>query len=196
MLRRRDRSVDELASELGVTDNAIRAQLHSLERDGIVHQTGNRHEGKVGKPATTYGITPNSESLFSTAYAPVLVALVSALRAHLTDQELERVFQEAGRRLIPEAAKPPANHQQLESRVRDATEMLGSLGAELDLELVDSGFALKGHACPLSAVVRDDPRACQMVEQLIRRVTGGEVQVCCDHSGTPKCCFRVAGVRI
>lgn len=193
MLRRRDRSVDELASELGVTDNAVRAQLHTLERDGIVHQTGTRYEGKVGKPATTYGITPDSESLFSTAYAPVLVALVSALREHLSDEELEAVFQDVGRRLVPETATPPDNHEQLETRVREATDMLGSLGAELDLELVEGGFSLNGHACPLSALVRNDPRACQMVQQLLCRVTGADVEVCCNHSGTPKCCFRVAG---
>lgn len=196
MLRRRDRSVDELATELGVTDNAIRAQLQTLEREGVVHQTGTRYAGKVGKPATTYGITPESETLFSTAYAPVLVALVAALREHLSGDELDAVFQDVGRRLVPETATPASNRQQLQARVEEASELLGALGAELDVEATESGFALKGHACPLAAVVRSDPRACQMVQQLLHRVTGGDVQLCCDHSATPKCCFaveRIAG---
>jgi predicted ArsR family transcriptional regulator len=191
MLRRRDRSVDELATELGVTDNAVRAQLQALERDGVVHQTGTRYAGKVGKPATTYGITPESETLFSTAYAPVLVALVGALREHLSGDELDAVFQDVGRRLVPETAAPAANRQQLQTRVEKASELLGALGAELDVEPTATGFALNGHACPLAAVVRSDPRACQMVQQLICRVTGADVHVCCDHSGTPKCGFAI-----
>jgi predicted ArsR family transcriptional regulator len=191
MLRRRDRSVDELATELGVTDNAVRAQLQALERDGVVHQTGTRYAGKVGKPATTYGITLESETLFSTAYAPVLVALVATLREHLSGDELEEVFQDVGRRLVPETAAPATNPQQLQTRVEQASELLGGLGAELDVEATATGFALNGHACPLAAVVRSDPRACQMVQQLICRVTGADVHMCCDHSGTPKCGFAI-----
>ena len=38
LLRRALRTVDELAGELGLTDNAIRAHLAALERDGLVTQ--------------------------------------------------------------------------------------------------------------------------------------------------------------
>ena len=36
LLRRSARTVDELAHELGLTDNAVRAHLATLERDGLV----------------------------------------------------------------------------------------------------------------------------------------------------------------
>jgi predicted ArsR family transcriptional regulator len=45
LLRRREHTV----VELGVTDNAIRAQLTGLERDGLVEQRGVRRG--AGKPS-------------------------------------------------------------------------------------------------------------------------------------------------
>ena len=42
LLRRGPRTVEELARELDLTDNAIRAHLATLERDGLVTQAGLR----------------------------------------------------------------------------------------------------------------------------------------------------------
>jgi predicted ArsR family transcriptional regulator len=41
-LRRESRTVEDLRKMLGITDNAVRAHLAALERDGIVHQTATR----------------------------------------------------------------------------------------------------------------------------------------------------------
>src|SRR3712207_8581849 len=40
LLRRGTRTVEELAAALGLTDNAVRAHLAALERDGLVRQAG------------------------------------------------------------------------------------------------------------------------------------------------------------
>ena len=77
MLRRGWRSVDELASALGLTDNAVRAHIATLERDGVVASLGARRDGTVGKPATLYGVAEGAETLFSSAYAPALSAFVA-----------------------------------------------------------------------------------------------------------------------
>ena len=56
LLRRGERSVEELATALDLTDNAVRAQLTQLEHDGVVRVVGTRRDGTVGKPATLYGV--------------------------------------------------------------------------------------------------------------------------------------------
>jgi predicted ArsR family transcriptional regulator len=40
LLRRAGLTVDELAQEVGLTNNGVRAHLATLERDGIVRQSG------------------------------------------------------------------------------------------------------------------------------------------------------------
>jgi len=194
-LRRGERSVEELAAELGVTDNAVRAHLETLEREGVVHQARVRHTGAVGKPATIYAIRPEAEASFSTAYAPVLGALVASLGERMSAKELEQLFREVGQRLAEEArSAQPQQPKALEARVRAAAAILTSLGAELEVERSGTGFLLRGHACPLSSAVRAEPGVCGAVEELVAGVTGAPVRECCERdpaTGTTRCRFEV-----
>jgi predicted ArsR family transcriptional regulator len=192
LLRRNERSVEELAAELGVTDNAVRAQLQSLERDGVVHQSGIRREGTVGKPPTMFAIAPSAEPLFSSAYAPVLKALVASLETRLDTEQLDDVFREVGRRLAEtiEIGDSEASNEP-EARARAAAAVLTALGAEIDVERSGNGYVLRGHACPLSEAVRAQPKVCHAIEELVAGVTGTTVRECCDRVGRTKCCFEV-----
>ena len=60
LLRRASRTVDELAQALGLTDNAVRAHLATLERDGFVKQRGVRRGSS--KPAYVYDLAPEDAS--------------------------------------------------------------------------------------------------------------------------------------
>lgn len=190
LLRRGERAVDELAVELGVTDNAVRPHLDLLEREGIVTQARVRRDGAVGKPATLYAIAPDADAKLSAAYAPVLTALVSALRDRMSRRELDAVYRDAGRRLA--ASEGPSGARGFETRVRRAAELLASLGAELDVARDADGFTLQGHACPLSDAVRADPSVCQAIGELVAGVTGDSVRECCIHDGaSPKCRLEI-----
>src|SRR6266699_6463619 len=95
LLRRTSRTVEELAQALDLTDNAVRAQLATLERDGLVHQHGKRRSSS--KPASVYDLTPAAEELFSKAYGPVLRQLLDELneRFHfLSGHALVQLVQE------------------------------------------------------------------------------------------------------
>jgi predicted ArsR family transcriptional regulator len=192
LLRRGERSVEELASELAVTDNAVRAQLQALERHGVVHPARVRREGAVGKPATMYAIAQQAEPLFSSAYAPLLKALLASLEERLDSRELDAIFRDAGRRLAEELSiGDSVAPKQLEARVRSAAAVLSSLGAEIDVERAPGGYLLCGHACPLSAAVLSQPKVCHAVEELVAGITGGSVHECCDRDAHAKCRFEV-----
>ncbi len=74
LLRRADCTVDRLAAELGVTDNAIRPHLEALDTAGLVTRADVLRKG-VGKPANVYALTAAGDESFAKAYAPVLGAL-------------------------------------------------------------------------------------------------------------------------
>ena len=48
LLRQSAKTVDELARELGLTDNAVRLHLGTLEKDGVVRAGSVRRGGGVG----------------------------------------------------------------------------------------------------------------------------------------------------
>lgn len=187
LLRRGASTVEELAGELGVTDNAVRTHLQLLEREGVVIATGSRRGPGAGKPAVTYEIAPAAEPSLSSAYALVLAALLQTLAERTSPDELDELLREVGRRLRPVAPKTGS----LDTRVRAAGAVLSSLGAEIDVERTPDGFLLRGHACPLAAVVRGHPNACQAVEELVAGMVGAPVTERCDRSAAPRCRFEV-----
>jgi predicted ArsR family transcriptional regulator len=195
LLRRGERTVEELARALDLTDNAVRAHLATLERDGVIHQARQRHTGGAGKPSTVYAIAPTAEPLFSSAHAPLLRALLESLERKLSDAELDALFRDVGRRLAGATTEKGRPTKSLESRVNDAARLLTSLGAEIDVERTPDTFVLCGHACPLSDAVRAQPRVCHAVTQLVSETAGVTVKECCQRSTEPggpvRCCFEV-----
>jgi predicted ArsR family transcriptional regulator len=190
LLRRQERTVDELAAELDVTDNAVRAHLELLEHEGVVTQTHVRRTGSVGKPATVYAIAPGADALLSAAYAPVLAALTATLAERMDAADLDALYRAVGKRLTgTQSTKKP---ERLESRVRNAAALLAELGAEVDVIKSKGGFTIQGHACPLAAAVRADPSVCQSIRELVSGVTGESVRECCDRGEAgPKCRLEI-----
>jgi predicted ArsR family transcriptional regulator len=186
ILRRGWRTVDEIAATLGLTDNAVRAHLASLERDGVVATAGERRDGSVGKPATLYGVADEATTLFSSAYPPALSALVAELGSRYPS-DLESILRATGRRLARPATGTFAE------RVGDAVALLTDLGADADLVKTESGYAIQGHGCALAEAVSTCSETCCMLEELLAHVTGGEVREQCDRGQyPPRCAFLIS----
>jgi predicted ArsR family transcriptional regulator len=188
-LRRGPSAVEELARGLGLTDNAIRAHLATLERDGLVRQAGTRRGPGAGKPAIIYELAPDAEVGLSRAYAPVLTALLEELTGRLPPEQTEAVLLAVGRRLGTGA--PRRKNGTLKERVQDAVAMLNELGGDASVESDPSGLRIRGCGCPLSAAVARRPEACRAVEGLLSEVLGVPVVQCCEHGPRPRCCFTI-----
>lgn len=188
LLRRASRTVEELARELSLTDNAVRAHLATLERDGLARQGGVRRGG--GKPAYTYNLTPEAERLFPKAYGAVLHQLLDALAERLAPEEVEAMLRAVGRRLAAGRAAPTGN---LRPRLEAAVETLNELGGLAELEERDGTFVIRGYSCPLAAAVPGHPEVCRLAETLLTEVTGAPVRECCDRGEPLRCCFAVPG---
>lgn len=190
LLRRGRRTVEELAAALGLTDNAVRAQLQTLQREGVARAAEVRRDGAVGKPAVLYDVEPAAEPTLSTAYAPLAAALLAELRGRATPDELETLLRATGRRLA-EGLETRPDAVDAESRSRAACDLLVSLGAEADLERAGDGFLIRGYGCPLSAAVRESPNVCAAVEELVGAVAGAPTHERCDRSERPRCRFEI-----
>ena len=189
LLRRGRRTVEELARALGLTDNAVRNHLATLERDGLVRQDGVRRGPGAGKPAVLYELQPEAEPLFSRAYAPVLSTMLDVLVAELPPDRAAELLQQVGRRLA--AATGGRASGSLDDRVRAAAAVLTSLGGEVDVVAEDGALRLRGWACPLSVAVAQRPELCRAVETLVTEIAGAPARECCEHGARPRCCFSI-----
>jgi predicted ArsR family transcriptional regulator len=192
LLRRSERTVEELARALGLTDNGVRAHLAVLERDGIVRQRGSvRRSSGGGKPAYVYELTQEAEDLFPKAYEPALRRLLDVLSERLGSEESEVLLRSVGRRLAEEHSMRADGTDGARARLESAVEVLNELGGLAELEERDGALIIRGYSCPLARVTPDHPEVCRMAETLITEVAGVPVYERCDRGDRPRCCFEV-----
>ena len=187
LLRRGEATVNELAEALDLTDNAVRAHLTTLERDGLVRQSGKRPG--VRKPETLYILTSEAEQLFPKAYHLLLNQLLTVLGRRLSPDEIEAILREVGQNLAADPSAP--KERGLRARAEKALQVLKSLGGLAEIQETSEGLVIRGFSCPLAASVKEHPEICQLAEALLTDIIGSPVQETCDRNGTPRCIFQV-----
>lgn len=187
LLRREPRTIEELAREVGVTNNAVRGHLAVLERDGLVAQTGLRRGG--GKPAYVYELTADAERLFPKAMGAVLAELLHVLSEQLDGAELEAALRDTGRRLA--ANRGGRRDVALLHRVRAAVQALVDLGGSAQFEKHDGRYTVQGLDCPFQEVVTEHPQVCFLAEALVEEMVAADVRQRCQRKPTPRCLFEI-----
>lgn len=188
LLREGSSTVNELASKLELTDNAVRAHLLSLERDGLIRQSGVQRGPR--KPHFTYESTAEAERLFPKAYDALLNQLITELKGRLPPAALEDVLREVGRSLAARhsSGKTPAD---LEGRVQSALGVLKAIGGSPSVEREDGRLVIRSGGCPLSVAVVEHPEVCELAEALVAEIVGLPVKERCDRGESPRCRFEV-----
>ena len=186
LLQREPRTVDEIATALQITDNAVRAHIMSLERDGLVTRRGSRPTGT--RPAYAYALTPDALRGLSDASRPVLSGLLGVLGERLPQKELESVLSEVGRRLAEVRGRTTGS---IRARAEVAADALRDLGGVVDIEEANGKIILRGLYCPLGDVVSAHPITCNAAESMIAEIVQAPVLGCCEHGTPSRCKFEI-----
>jgi predicted ArsR family transcriptional regulator len=187
LLRGGTSTVEELAERLELTDNAVRAHLITLERDGLVQQSGVRRGAR--KPHFTYSLTSEAEKLFPKAYDALLNQLIAVLKTRLDEQELEAVLREVGRGIA--ANTPTGQQDDLGSRVQTALKVLAAIGGAAEAEQLEDKFIIRSSGCPLAAAVSVHPEVCRLAQALISEIVKTPAREFCDRESAPRCRFEI-----
>jgi predicted ArsR family transcriptional regulator len=182
------KTVNELSKELGLTDNAVRAHLLSLERDGLIKQSGIQRGTR--KPHFSYQLTEEAEHLFPKAYDAILNQLIAALKGRLSPTTLKEILKEVGLSLAGSQGTARKS-ENLETRAARALSALEAIGGSAHIEKENGKFYIRSESCPLAAAVAEHPEVCGLAENLISEIIGMEVRERCDRDGTPRCRFEV-----
>ena len=187
LLRQSTLTANEIATRLGLTHNAIRGHLSTLQREGLVREAG--WQRGASRPAVTYEIVPEAEAIFSKAYIPFVAHLVRVLRERVQQAELDEMMHLVGRRL---ASEWPRLSGDLPNRVQAASALLEDLGALNEVEQLNGGYVIRGYGCLLAAAIHGRPEVCRAIESLLAELLETPVRECCERGERPRCCFEVA----
>jgi predicted ArsR family transcriptional regulator len=188
LLRTRDRTVNELAEDLHLTDNAVRAHLASLERDRLVAQSG--FKPGIRKPHTTYALGPEAEQLFPKAYGRLVSLLMSIFSRQVEPKNLRAGMRIAGRKVAQEHLSGLQGKTR-QQRIDAALGILKELGGAASFREENGKHFVYGNGCPISAATANHPEACLLAESLLTEIIGSPVKEHCIRGPTPSCRFEV-----
>ncbi len=189
LLRQGVDTVEELAKQLGLTNNAVRAHLATLERDGLVERGGMRPGNR--KPYFTYALTRDAETLFPKAYSTLLNQLVTVLKQRLSPDELSSIMSDVARSLSGQPDARPID-EAIETRAQLAVAKLESLGGAPRMMRENERVLIKSlSSCPFAASTSEHPEICHLAEVLLSDITGLEVVEHCERGLQPRCSFEV-----
>jgi len=185
LLRGSTKTVNQLAESLELTDNAVRAHLLSLERDGLIRQGGLQKGTR--KPHFAYELTAEAEVLFPKAYDTLLNHLIAVLKERLSVRALKEIMREVGRSLA--GARRSGND--FDARLKQGLTTLEDIGGSARVEKADGKIFIRSSSCPLAEAVTEHPEVCKLTETLLSEIVGTRVREHCDREGSPRCSFEV-----
>lgn len=185
-LRDSTMTVNELADAMGITDNAVRAHLLALERDGLVSQRGIIKGFR--KPHYVYGLTDEARHLFPAAYDSLLNRLLSVLKRSLSPKVLLNTLRSVGRDIAADAGESGSS---LDSRLGKALSTLEGLGGAAKVVRNEDSLRIESDGCPFADVVAEHPEVCKIAESVVGEIVGVQVTEKCDRSGLPRCRFEI-----
>lgn len=137
LLRLDSQTVEDLAEALGTTDDAVRAPLATLERDGRIRQHGVRRG--AGKPAHSYELTQEADRLLPKPCAPALRQLLDVLSERMQPEQLGELMRAVGRRLAPRRVETAGDQHPSQQAVQQATAEATRVAARLVAEVGAKG---------------------------------------------------------
>jgi predicted ArsR family transcriptional regulator len=188
LLRRGIGTVEELSVELGLTDNAVRAHLATLARDGLVERRGTQRA--LRKPHLNYVLTSEAEQLYPKAYSTLFNQLLTILKRRVGAEELESILTEVAQSLAE--GNTPKKNETIESRAARAIAAFESMGGAPALKNDDDKLVIFSvTSCPFDTSVSKHPEVCRLAETFLSQVTGLKIREYCQKGEHPKCSFEI-----
>jgi predicted ArsR family transcriptional regulator len=188
LLQATDRTVNQLADELQITDNAVRAHLVSLERDGLVRRVGTK--AGVRRPHVSYGLSHGAEHIFPKPYGRLLATFVAIVRKRVGPRALRTSLEQLGRDIARDYSAGVKGRNRAQ-RINAAVALLKEMGGAAEVSRDNGKVVIRGNGCPLAAVTAHHRDACLIVKSLVAEVVGASVKECCRHGPNPSCRFEI-----
>jgi len=185
-----DSSLDAVATGLGISKVAALGHMQRLESEGLVQRS--YQAGHVGRPRVHFRLTERGATLFPQAYTEMSLCALEFIE--------RRLGREAVAELLSQRAGEVADRNW--SRVR--TGPLASRVAELARIRSEGGYMaevagrragsveLREHNCPILALARQYPEACETERRMFESLLHAKVDV--SHrvvAGDPVCRFLI-----
>lgn len=183
-----------IATELGITKEAVRLQLVKFTEEGLVSST-NESKG-VGRPQLFFSLTDAGNAHFPDTHAELTVKLINIIRGSLGDAALQTIIdvnEQSGKEKYMNSL---SSCEQLEERISRLAEIRTDEGYMAEYLKDGEGFLFIENHCPICAAAQACLGFCQAELNTFRFVLGEGVKITrTDHiiAGDRRCAYRITG---
>ena len=190
LIRRKGRaSAEAIATDLGVTPNAIRQHLTNLERDGFVVNHPERRAR--GRPSLLFSLTERADSVFPKRYGQLASMVLQEVQELGGPEALDDIFARVAARHA-KAIGRDIEGLAFDEKLRRVVAWIGRAGTLAEQTEVEEGVQITIHNCPFRNTALKFPQVCTITPQLISRLLDtGVSQADSIHRRDPYCSFVV-----
>ena len=191
LLRRKGNcSAETIASDLGVTPNAVRQHLTNLERDGLVVSHPER-SGR-GRPTLLFSLTERADSEYPKRYGQLATMVLQEVQEMGGPEALDEVFSRVAARHA-DAIQPALDGLDFDEKLRRVVVWIGRAGTLAEQTETPEGVKVTIHNCPFRNTALKYPQVCTITPHLISQLLGTAVsQADSIHRHDQYCSFVVA----
>ena len=196
---RGERSVGELAEDIGVSPGSIRRHMDLMVADGLV--TSHLVRQSRGRPTTRYALSEAGEEQTSSNHYQKLLGRLSPALANLSVEEiggqdgrtvLERLFDRVAESVAREHSSE-IRGESLHQRVYEVTIALSNEGILQEVEDAGDFFRLRNTGCPYRTTASENHACCAADRRAIELLLGAPVeQITTVAGGAAACEYLVA----
>jgi DeoR family suf operon transcriptional repressor len=179
LLRQGESTASDLAANLGVSVQAMRRHLRSLEEDALVEAS--TAVAGPGRPTNRWRLTQRGQERFGdgseTFALGLLQSMAATLPAATVSDLMAQQAEEKSRRY-----RAQIGSGSLEDRLERLTELrraegyVADLGPDPDAELAQQAWLIREHHCSVMRIAEEFPQVCDQ-ELLLLRLTFPDCQV-------------------
>jgi predicted ArsR family transcriptional regulator len=189
-LRRKGHSSAEtIASDLGITPNAVRQHLTNLERDGFVISHPERR--RRGRPSLLFSLTERADSVFPKRYGQLATMVLQEVQEMGGPDALDEVFSRMAARHAT-AIAPNLEGMEFDEKLRRVVAWIGRAGTLAEQTETPEGVKVTIHNCPFRNTALKFPQVCTITPHLMSQLLGTAIsQADSIHRHDPYCSFVV-----
>ncbi len=173
LLRRKGRcSAEMIASDLGVSANAVRQHLTNLERGGFV--VSQPEKGGRGRPSLLFALTERADSIFPKRYGQLATMVLQDLQETGGPNALDELFARVAARHAGAIEKDLVGLD-FDEKLRRVVAWIGRAGTLAEQSETPEGVKVTIHNCPFRNTALKFPQVCTITPQLVTRLLGAPV---------------------
>jgi predicted ArsR family transcriptional regulator len=189
--RNKELTVSALATELDVTEMAVRRHLRELEKEGLIASRVEKQA--MGRPIHRFFLTEKGSESFPRNYNDLSLGILNDLVQMSGTEIVDQLFEQRKERLFKkyEAEIKGSFQERVEALARiqsDGGYMVEYKQAE------DGSYEFIEYNCPIAQVAREYPVACTCEQQLFKKLLNTEHverKSCIAKENTSCCVYKV-----